>query len=56
MHRASRIAREIDTLAVLDTQPVCDITREIWLTVHPHRVCTPSHRIADAVRAAEDNL
>ena len=50
-----------DTLGVLDTQPVCDITREIWLAVHPDvrrspRVQAVAQAIADAVREAEDSL
>lgn len=55
------IAHGDDTLCVLDTQPACDITREIWLAVHPDvrrspRVQAVAEAIAEAIRDADDSM
>ncbi|PCE21844.1 LysR family transcriptional regulator [Paraburkholderia acidicola] len=55
------IANGDDALTVLDTQPACDVEREIWLAVHPDvrrspRVQAVAEAIAQAVHDAGDSL
>jgi DNA-binding transcriptional LysR family regulator len=49
------------TLQEIDTQPACDVEREIWLAVHPDvrrspRVQAVAEALAEAVRDADDAL